>query len=213
MTNTSVNEKVAAAQKELADKLAKIEYEDSIRKLCPSYDAPKWITYHKYNDVDSISYEAKDAADVARILSEWRDMYGRFLPVGKYQKSCCVVTAHPWKEYADQEALKAIEDDGIEARNSKGKGFSSVEFTFYYRVEGRKLEVKIALAFRSYIKGFEGHIFANYDRRGEVTTVRKDAPEAYRGAAYAVNFGGDMRDSADWRGVFNYDSFMTAIGE
>ena len=208
-----MNAKIEAAKQqamaELADRIAKIEYEEMIRNIAPNPEEPEGVTYHKYNGVDCIRYEAKSAQDVVRIINEWRAEYGRFLPIGKYSKGCTVVSAHTWGEYADQAALKNIEDDGVEARNSKGKGFSTVSFTFYYVIEGRKLEICIELAFRVYVQGFEGRIDANYNRHGDCTSAQKTVPVAYRSAQYVVSFGGGSRDSADWRGVFNYDAFMS----
>lgn len=210
-TSTRIEEAKNKAAAALSAELERIERDDTLRNVAPNYDAVKRTGHAGYCGVDTLTYEANCADDVAAIIGAWRDKYGAFLPIGKYSTSSTVITAHPYKEYAAPEALKAIEDDAVEARNSKGRGFSSVSFSFSPRVEGRRVEVTIDLAFRKHINGFEGRINAHYNKHGEPTTVEKTAPSAYNGAAFTVSFGGGSRDSADWRGIFNCDALLTAL--
>lgn len=212
MTHTNKIEAAKAkAAEALAREIARIEWGEALRAIAPDGICIESTAHHDYCDVDSIRYEARSAVDVAAIITEWRDKYGAFLPVGKYTNGCCVITAYPHGEYLDPEALKAIEDDAVEARNSKGRGFSFIEFSFYPTVEGRRIKVVIDIAFCCHITGFEGCIDAAYNRYGNVSSARKTAPPAYKGAAYTVNFGGGSQDSADWRGVFNCDALLTAL--
>lgn len=201
----------ANAAAALAKEIARIEWEEALRAVAPEGIEIKSVAHVDYNDTDLIRYEARDSAGVAAIISAYRDKYGAFLPIGKYKDGCCTLTAYPYKDYLKPEALKAIEADAVEVRNSKGRGFSAVEFAFYPATEGRRIAVEIDLAFRCCIAGFEGRINAHYDRNGDPTTVEKFAPSAHKGAAFGVFFSGGLRDSADWRAVFSRDALLTAL--
>jgi hypothetical protein len=207
-----VQDKIEAAKVEakaaLEAQIKRIEREDVLRNLAPDYALPKRVSYSAYDKVDTITYEADNAEQVAMIIGSYRDKYGAFMPIGKYVKSCCALTAYPYKEYLDPDALKFQEDDAVEARNSKGTGFSSVSFCFYPNINGEHVAVHIDLGFRKYIQGFEGHIVKVNGHRAN--QFRKDAPSAYNAAAYRVNFG-CSEDSADWRAVFNCDALLTCF--
>lgn len=202
--------KIKAAEK-LAAEIAEIERDAVLREYAPNSIEIKRTSGAGWDGVSDIRYEVKTAHEVAAIITAWHEKTGDFMPVGQYSKSCSIVTAYPCREYLEPEALKNIEDDAIEARNSKGKGFSSVEFCFYPKIEGEKIKVTIDLAFRCFISGFEGIINADYNNRGDVVRVEKRAPVAYSGAAFRVNFGGGSEDSADWRAVFNRAALLTAL--
>ena len=188
-----------------------LEHEDHLSTFAPAGFAPEGYSHHKHDGVDVLRYTVKNAEAVSAIISAYHAKYGSFLPIGKYAALCAIVTAYPWKEYTKPEALKHIEDDAVEARNHKGKGFSSIEFAFYPKIEGQKVCIKIDLAFRCYVQGFEGMINANYDRNGNIRTVQKTKPPAFNAAAFMVSFGGGGEDTADWRGIFNRDAILTAL--
>ncbi len=200
--------KIAAKEKLEAD-IKKIQREDELRELAPDYAAPKSVGHSAHDKVDHIRYEVESAAQVANIIQSYRDKYGSFLPIGKYVKGCCIVSAYPYKEYLEPDALQYIEDDAVEARNHKGEGFSSVEFVFYPKIEGNRVAVQISLAFRKYIAGFEGHIVKVEGHRSD--QYRKDAPSVYKAAAFRVSFSGGSEKAADWRAVFNCDAFLNAL--
>lgn len=203
--------KVAAAES-LEKQIAKVVLEDKFRFLAPNYDAPKGVTTDRYDGVADLRYEVPDAVGVLEILKAYREKYGAFKAIGKYTSSCTVVTAYPVKEYAELEPVK-VQDDAVEARNNKGRGFTSTSFTFYPVVPGEKVSVTIDLAYRAHVAGFEGYINANYNRSGDITNVEKRAPAAHIKAGYTVPFGGGSRDSADWRGVFSCGTLVNELLE
>lgn len=210
----SVQDKIEAAKVAAAAALEAqiklITEDDKLRSLAPDYDAVKRTSNSRYDNVSDILYEINSAEELVAIIEAYRAKYGSFLPIGKYVDGCAVVTAYPWKEYADI-APVSIEGDAVEARNSKGKGFSSISFKFYPNVPGERISVSVDLAFRAYISGFEGNINANYNRNGDPTNVEKRPPSEYKKAAYTVSFGGGSRDTADWRGVFSADALLGAL--
>jgi len=209
--NAKIEEARAKAAAALEAEIARITRDEELRALAPDGIEIKRTTGAGWDGVSTITYEVQTGAQVAVIVEAWRGKHGAFLPIGKYTDGTCVVTAYPTKDYLKPEALKAIEDDAIEARNSLGRGFSSVEFSFYPAVAGEKIEVHIDLAFRCSVAGFAGRIDAHYNRNGFPTKVEKTKPEAYRAAAYTVTFGGGSEDAADWRGVFNVDAFLGEV--
>ena len=214
--STKLEDKLAEARKaadaELEAKLKKIEFEHAIRELAPEGIEVKSISYHKYNDVTAIRHDAVNAAEVLNIITAYRAKYVHpFLPVGKYSDGCTTITAYPYGLYAEPDALKKLLADAVVARNSMGRGFTSVEFEFYPPIEGHRIVVQISLTFRSYIIGFEGTVSCRYDQYGNPRNVQKYPPKKYGDAAYTVSYGGGGDDSADWRGVFEYHKFIGAI--
>jgi len=212
-TSDKIEAAKAKASAALTAELVRITRDGELRQLAPYPDAVKRTTVTRYDGVSSIRYEAATLVDARRIIDEWREKYGAFLPIGKYVSGCCVVTAYPHEEYAEPEALKMQADDAVMARNSCGRGFSSVEFTFYPQVPGERVMVEIDMAFRSPVGSFAGHIRAHYNRNGDPTTAEKFPPTAHCGAEYTVSFGGGSRDSADWRGIFRFDAIMGELAK
>ena len=211
----SLQSKIESVKKlhsvKLNAEIEKLELEDHLSTFAPAGFVPENYSHHKHDGLDVLRYTVKNAEEVSAIISAYHEKHGSFMPIGKYATSCAIVTAYPWNEYTKPEALKHIEDDAVEARNNKGKGFSSTEFAFYPKIEGEKVCVLISLAFRCYVNGFEGMINADYDRNGNIRTVQKTKPPAFNAAAFMVSFGGGGEDTADWRGIFNRDAIMTAL--
>ena len=211
----SLQSKIESVKKlhsvKLNAEIEKLEHEDHLSTFAPNGFVPEGYSHHKHDGLDVLRYTVNNAEEVSAIISAYHEKHGSFLPIGKYATSCAIVTAYPWKEYAKLEALKYIEDDAVEARNHKGKGFSSIEFAFYPKIEGEKVCVLISLAFRCYVNGFEGMINADYDRNGNIRTVQKIKPSAFNAAAFTVLFCCGNEDSANWRGIFNRDALLTAL--
>ncbi|HUW46807.1 MAG TPA: hypothetical protein VMW50_13540 [Dehalococcoidia bacterium] len=214
---SKLDEKIAQVRKESEEKLAaeitKLERDEKVLALCPEECLPSSVSHTGYDNTLRVRYTAKSIADVLAIAKAWRDKYGNFLPVGEYRDSCVSLTAYPWDKYLDKDTLKKECDDAIVSNNNTGKGFSSLDFTFYPAGVGERLVVNISVVsisfdYGSHAQGFFGHVSANYDQYGSPCDVQKWPPAVFKKAAIGISYGGGSRDTGYWSSVHKFDDFV-----
>lgn len=200
MTEKSYAERIADEKARSTAKLAELDQEVIIASQLPAPFKNPYMIHRAASDCPNVSYKVDTLREALAIAQA----FPAPLDVSAIESGCLSIQPVGFhsKQYADKPARWEVYQ-GIQIRQSGGKGFYTAAVSFWCKTAGRE-RIEVSIDVERFPHKFRAYVSATYSRHGDVSNaVFHDSELRHLSPAERVKFNGGGADAFDIRYFFS----------